>query len=31
VRSLLDGFPASMLISPESAQARLPYDIQFDH
>ncbi|HTL33666.1 MAG TPA: signal peptide peptidase SppA [Kofleriaceae bacterium] len=27
VRSLLDGFPASLLVSPESAQARLPYDI----
>jgi len=30
VRAVLDGFPASVLISPEAAQARLPYDIHFD-
>jgi protease-4 len=29
VRGLLDGLPASLLVSPDAAQARLPYDIQF--
>ncbi|HUS31391.1 MAG TPA: signal peptide peptidase SppA, partial [Kofleriaceae bacterium] len=29
VRSLLSGLPASLLVSPDAAQARLPYDLQF--
>ena len=29
LRALLRGVPASLLVAPDSAQARLPYDLQF--
>jgi protease-4 len=30
IRSVVDQLPASVLVSPDGAQARLPYEIQFD-
>jgi protease-4 len=30
IRSLMRGLPASLLVNPEAAQARLPYDVTFD-
>ena len=30
IRSLMRGLPASLLVNPEAAQARLPYDVIFD-
>jgi hypothetical protein len=30
VRDLLRGIPASLLVAPDQAQARLPYDLRFD-
>jgi hypothetical protein len=29
-RALLRGIPGSVLVAPEGAQARLPYDITFE-
>ena len=29
-KALLDGIPASILVAPDAAQARLPYDIVWD-
>jgi protease-4 len=30
VRALLRGLPASLLVAPDSAQARMPFDLTFD-